>query len=76
MNKIIVYCEMNLKNYMLDEVSYELSSKAVELREQAKNMQAKNNEYMVEAVVLGGDIDKTSLKRMLDTGVDSVVLIK
>ena len=76
MNKIIVYCEMNLKNYMLDEVSYELSSKAVELKEQAKNFQVKNNEYVVEAVILGGDLDKTSLKRLLDTGVDSVVLIK
>ena len=76
MCKITVYCEMNLKNHILEDVSYELTSKAVFLKEQAKAMQVKNNECSVEAVVLGTAIDESSLKKLLDTGVDSVVLIK
>ena len=76
MKKIIIYCEMNLKNHTLCEVSYELISKAVSLKEQAKALIPDSEEYLTEAVVLGADLDKSSLKRALDTGVDSVVLIK
>ena len=70
MKKIIVYCEINFANKKLDEVSYEMISKAYAL---ANNV---NDEYLVEAVVLSDKIDKESIAKSFDAGASRFVFIK
>ena len=74
MKKITVYCELNLKNYTMLPVSYELISKAVELSRQA--FELKKEQYSIEAVALGSNLDEDSLKKALNAGANRVVLVK
>ena len=74
MKKIVVYCEVNLANKKLKEVSFELISKAFDLTKKAKELQ--NEEYIVEAVALCDEIDETSIKKSFMAGASRFVFVK
>lgn len=74
MKKIIVYCEADLVNKKLEEVSFELISKARSLTKTALDL--KNEEYQVEAVVLCDEINEESVKKAYKAGAHIFTLIK
>jgi len=73
-NKITVYCEIK-DNKPLD-VSYELISKAYELKNKAKTLKETDNDYTITAVIIGNSFDKIFLKHLYLSGADVVVLLK
>jgi len=73
--KITVYCEADLLSKKLENVSYELISKAQELVYKANSLLA-NPEFIVEAVVLADEIDKESIEKAYLAGANKFVLIK
>ena len=74
MKKIIVYCEVDFVNKKLEEVSYELISKARSLTKTAKEL--KNEDYEVEAVALLDEIEVESVKNAYKAGANIFTLIK
>ena len=81
MKKIIVYCEIGL-DATLDETSYELLTKARELKYNAKFIaQNKPNtvsdsKYFVEAVAIGKKLNRESIIKAISSGADRVVFLK
>lgn len=75
MRKITVYCEADLTAKKLENVSYELISKAHELVAKAKDLQP-NDEFIVEAVVLADEIKEDSIKKAICAGANNFVLVK
>ena len=70
--KIAVYCE--LEENKLSQTSYEIISKANELRLQAQEL---NNENVkITAIAIGRNIEEESVLKSYKTGADSFVLIK
>ena len=55
MKKIVVYCEVNVSDKKLENVSYELISKAYDLTLKAKELK-QDEDYIVEAVALNDEI--------------------
>lgn len=74
MNKITLYCEFDYKESTLSSVSYELISKACELKNQAISL--KDEQWEIEAVVIGTFLDEDSIKKSYAAGANRVVLIK
>ena len=74
MKKIIVYCEENLVDKQLLDVSYELISKAYELTLKAKELS--NEDYIVEAVTISHEIKEESIKKAFMAGASRFVHIK
>ncbi|MBQ8635492.1 electron transfer flavoprotein subunit alpha/FixB family protein [bacterium] len=74
MKKIIVYCEANLSEKKLLDVSYELISKAYELTLKAK--ESINEDYIVEAVTLCHEIKDESVKKAFMAGASRFVHVK
>lgn len=74
MNKITVLCEVDYSDNILKDVSYELLSKASELKKQA--LQLKNEIYEVEAVIINNWLCDELIKKAYCYGADKVVLIK
>lgn len=75
MKKILVYCEVDLVNKKLDNVSYELISKAHDLTLKAKELKSDEN-YIVEAVALCDEIEETSIKKAFLAGANKFIHIK
>jgi len=80
MKKIIVYCETTKEN-TLKNVSYELLSKARELKLSAKfiaenSKNINDSKYYIEAVTIGETLDKNSILKAISSGADRVVLLK
>ena len=76
MGKIAVYLETDLNNYTLSNVSYELLSKAHQLKISAKEIDCNNNDYEVVGIALGKNIEKDSVKKAFQAGADYFVHIK
>lgn len=80
MKKIIVYCEINNLTRTFDDVTYQLLSKARELKYSAsligKTSDVKDYEYFVEAVALAPSLSRESISNALRSGADRVVLLK
>lgn len=74
MRKIAVYCEK--KNNTLTDTSYELISKALELKKSAKELISENNEFLIEAILPADSIDKKDVEKAFQAGCDRFVLIK
>lgn len=74
MKKIIVYCEVDFVKKRLQEVSYELISKAFELTKKA--LEISKEEYFVEAVALCDEIDEESVKKAFLSGAKRFVFVK
>lgn len=74
MRKISIYCEK--ENNLLSDTSYELISKARELKNSAKTLIDKDNDFIVEGVVLSSIIDITEVEKAFKAGCDRFVLIK
>ena len=74
MKKIIVYCEADLIKKRLEEVSFELISKAKELTLKAKEISG--DEYIVEAVCLSDKIEEESIKKAFAAGANNFAHIK
>ncbi len=74
MNKIALYCEFDYKKNILSDVSYELISKANELKNEA--LKLKNEQWEVEAVAIGTFLDEDSIKKAYAAGANRVVLVK
>ena len=75
MKKIIVYCEVNPKERILEDVSYELITKAQELARRAQKLQ-QGADYMVEAVALGSWLEAEAIDKAFASGAERFVLIK
>ncbi len=76
MSKIAVYLETNLNNYTLNDVSYELLTKARQLKTSAKEIDCKDNDFEVIGIALSKNIDKDSVKKAFCAGADYFVHIK
>ncbi len=74
MKKITVYCEVDSSDKKLENVSYELISKAYDLAQDA--MQLQTDEYIVEAVALCDEINEESAKKAFQAGAHKFVLIQ
>ncbi|MBR3604757.1 MAG: electron transfer flavoprotein subunit alpha/FixB family protein [Candidatus Gastranaerophilales bacterium] len=74
MKKITVYCEVDSSEKKLENVSYELISKAYDLAQSAMQMQT--DEYIVEAVALCDEIREESVKKAFMAGANKFVLIQ
>lgn len=74
MKKIIVYCEADTSEKKLENVSYELISKAYELTLKAKEL--KQEDYIVEAVALSDEINEESIKKAFMSGASKFIFIK
>lgn len=74
MKKISVYCEVNHKDKKLEEVSYELISKAYDLTMLAKEL--RQEEYIVEAIALSNEIDENSIQKAYLAGAKQFTFIK
>ena len=74
MKKITVYCEVDLLNKKLKDVSYELVSKAYELTKKAKELAG--DDYVVEAVALCDEIKEESVKKLYASGATNFVLVQ
>ncbi len=74
MRKIAVYCEK--ENNVLSETSYELISKALELKKSAKELTTENNDFLIEAIVLSNSIDANDVQKAYQAGCDRFVLVK
>lgn len=72
MKKIAIYTEK--ENDKLSDASYELISKAFELKHFAKNLQG--NDIQISAVLISDKIDPESVKKAYCAGADNFVLIK
>ena len=70
--KIAIYCEIN--DGFIDETSYELISKADELRLEAKNLNGTSCE--ITAVALSDRINQDDVKKTYVAGTDDFVFIK
>ena len=75
MKKIIVYCEKNEDTKELTPTSYELLSKARELKERTKKL-SPQKEYSVEAILISDSISQDYINRAYGVGADSFTLIK
>lgn len=67
---------MNMSNGILDDVSYEMISKAKSLAINSKNIKSDEQEPQVEAICLGCDINKESVKKAFKSGADRFVFVK
>lgn len=75
MKKITVYCEADLLSKKLQNVSYELISKAYELINSLPDAICESD-FILEAVVLADCIDPESIKKAFSAGANRFVLIK
>ena len=76
MGKIAVYLESDLNNNTLSDVSYELITKARQLKISAKEIDCENNDFEVVGIVLCKNIDMDSVRRAFLAGVAYWVHIK
>lgn len=82
MKKIIVYCEINPETCDFEEASFELLSKARELKLSARfiatNAQVNiaDTDYYIEAVALAKELNQESVYKAIKAGADRVVLLK
>ncbi len=74
MNKIIIYCEVNYSANTLDDVTYELISKACELASKANSLN--NSDYIIEAVATASNIDLNCVNKAFQAGANRFILIK
>ncbi len=76
MAKIGVYLEVDEKNHCLNDVSFELLSKAKKMKNDAKKINLKDNEFDIIAIALSNDICQDSVKKAFSAGADYFVHIK
>ena len=82
MKKIIVYCETDFLDNTLEDASFELLSKARELKLGAKfisdttNINLDDSDYMVIAVTCAKELNKNEILKAVRAGADKVVLLK
>ena len=82
MKKIIVYCETNYSDNTLENASFELLSKARELKLNAKflsdttNVNLDDADYMIEAVTFAKELSKNDILKAVQAGADKVILLK
>ncbi len=74
MEKIAIYCEFDYNNRTLGDVSYELISKAFELKGQANSLCGAD--FEIEAVVCADELPTECIKKAYRCGANKVVLIK
>lgn len=74
MKKITVFCEVNQTEKSLENVSYELITKAYELTLKAKEL--KDEDFIVEAVALSDKLEENSIKKAFLSGATRFVFIK
>ena len=74
MEKIAVYCEVDLNSKKIADVSYELISKAYELTKKVKELSSE--EYIVEAIALCDELDEQSIDLAYKAGASRFVHIK
>ena len=75
MKKISVFGEINLKDNKIEQVSFELISKAKSLAYEAEKLKQGVN-YLVEAVFIASYLVDDEIKKAYKAGADRVVLIK
>lgn len=75
MKKITVYGELNLENNQINDVTFELISKAKKLAVEAKKLKQDIN-YQIEAVFIASYLVDDEIKKAYKSGADRVVLIK
>ena len=77
MDKIIIFCEYDFDENKIKDSSYELISKAHELKKNARELlKDENYNYLTEAVVLADEIAQSEIEKAYKTGADRLVLIK
>ncbi len=74
MEKIAIYCEFDYRNRVLGEVSYELISKAFELKNQASSLCGA--QFEIDAVVIADELPLECVKKAYRCGANRVILIK
>ena len=73
MNKITVYCEVDCNKKELEDISYELISKAFDLSKKASEFGVN---YIVEAVALSDEIVDESIKKAFSAGANRFIFVK
>ena len=76
MGKIAVYCEIDNANNGLSDVSFELLSKARQMKFDAKKIDCEGNDFEVVAIAIGKTLDMESAKKAFSAGADYFTLIK
>ncbi len=76
MNKIIVYCDVNFEQKSLENVSYEIISKAYDLIKDINENLSDDMKYVIEAVALCDEISPQYIKKAFQAGAGRFVLIK
>ena len=76
MEKITIICEKNEKTNLLENVSFELISKAKRLIQKADEILGFASEMIVEAVCFGLNLDDKEKEKLYSSGADKIVLIK
>ena len=74
MKKISVYTEVNFIENKLEEVSYELISKAFDLSKKA--LELTGEEYIIEAIALADVLDEESINKAYKAGASRFVFVK
>ena len=64
MNKIIVYCDVNFEQKSLENVSYEIISKAYDLIKDINENLSDDMKYVIEAVALCDEISPQYIKKL------------
>ncbi len=75
MKKILVFGEINLEDNKIEQVTFELISKAKKLVFEANNLK-KDEQYFVEVVFVASYLVDDEIKKAYKAGADKVVLIK
>lgn len=75
MKKIIVYGELNLKNNEIEDVTFELLTKAQKLTQEALKLNPEEK-YYTEAVFSASYLLEDEIKKAYKAGADKVVVIK
>ncbi len=76
MEKITIICEKNEKTNLLENVSFELISKAKRLIQKADEILGFASEMIVEAICFGLNLDDKEKEKLYSSGADKIVLIK
>lgn len=77
MYKIAIYCEVDFQDNALNDVSFELISKAYQLKSEACELMNNNDfNYSIDAVVLADKLSEETIKKAYRAGADRVILLK
>lgn len=77
MYKIAIYCEVDFQDNALNNVSFELISKAYQLKSEACQLMNNNDfNYSIDAIVLADKLSEETIKKAYRAGADKVILLK